>query len=178
MSDQFTTKETPTAAKTEQPGPIIRMIGWSRYVVVIAVIGTFIGSVVLLLVGSFELFSALAETVATFGSGHQSGELKVALIESVESFLVAVTLLIITLGLYQLFVGSVGNLPVWLITRSVNDLEKRLVGMVISVLAVVFMIQAVQWQHGLDILWFGLAIGAVVLAISVFLLQESSSHHE
>ncbi|HQY94302.1 YqhA family protein [Caldilinea sp.] len=161
-----------------QRSPVLRMIGWTRYIALIAVFGTFLGSALLLVIGSVELFSAIFAAIEALGEPHLSEAFKIALIESVDTFLVAVVLLIIALGLYQLFVGPIDRLPPWLEAHSVNDLEKRLTGMVVTVLSVIFLTQVVQWQSGLDILWIGLAIGVVVLAISVFLYQESRHDHK
>jgi len=109
----------------------------------------------------------------------RSAGLKLVLIESMDTYLVATVLFLISLGLYQLFIDSTLPLPEWLQTRSVDDLEKRLSGMVVTVLSVIFLTQAVQWQGGQDILWYGLAVGAVILGVSFFLYQEAQHHkHE
>ena len=47
-----------------------------------------------------------------------------------------------------------------------------------NVLSVIFLTQAVQWQSGQDILWYGLAIGAVIAGVSFFLYQETQRHKQ
>ena len=58
-----------------------------------------------------------------------------------------------------------------------EDLEKRLAGMIVVVIAVIFLTQVLQWAGDINILWIGLAIAGVILAISVFLYQESRGGH-
>ncbi len=151
---------------------ILRVIGWSRYITILAVFGTFVGSLFLLIVGTLDLITAIVAAFASIGESHVSGHLRIELVETVDTFLVAIVLIVIALGLYQLFVGPIDGLPAWLRARHVGDLEKRLSGMVVTVLAVIFMIQAVQWDSGIDILWIGLAIGAVIVAVAYFLRHE------
>lgn len=165
--------------KKSKGNTMLRAVGWSRYITVLAVFGTFIGALFLLIVGTFDLVSAIATAFVTIGEPQVSGHLKIELVETVDTFLVAIVLIVIALGLYQLFVSPIDGLPPWLRAHSVGDLEKRLAGMVITVLSVIFLIQAVQWDSGIDILWIGLAVGVVIAAIAFFLRQEEElSDHE
>jgi uncharacterized membrane protein YqhA len=151
---------------------VMRAMGYSRYIIVLAVLCTFLGSAVLVVIGTFEMLSSIWHVVFSVPRVG-SGELKLAMIESVETFLVATVLLLIALGLYQLFVSRLTGLPPWLQTHSVDDLEKRLAGMIVVVMAVSFLTQVIQWTEGVNILWLGLATGSVILAVSIFLYQES-----
>ncbi len=166
--------------RTEGSGrTIMRVVGWGRYITVLAVFGTFVGAILLLIVGTIDLLTAVVTAFASIGGSHVSDHLKIELVETVDTFLVAIVLIVIALGLYQLFVSPISGLPPWLRANGVGDLEKRLAGMVITVLAVIFLIQAVQWDAGIDILWIGLGVGAVILAIAYFLrIEDEDSPHE
>ena len=155
----------------------IRLISSSRYIVWLAVICTFVGSAALMLIGTYEVFYAIWQAALHLSAQH-NGELKLVLIESVDTFLVATVLLMIALGLYQLFVNRELQLPAWLNTSSVEDLERRLAGMIIVVMAVLFLTQVIQWNGTIAILWLGLAVGAVIFAISAFLYQEARHKHD
>lgn len=156
----------------------MRLLGASRLIMILAVVGGFLGAFLLLVVVTWELIAEIWEAVIVHGT-LRSAELKLVLIESMDTYLVATVLFLISIGLYQLFIDSEIPLPAWLQTRSVDDLEKRLSGMVVTVLSVIFLTQAVQWQSGQDILWYGLAIGAVIAGVSFFLYQETQRHkHE
>lgn len=157
---------------------LMRLLGASRLIMILAVVGGFLGAFLLLVVVTWELIAEIWEAVIVHGT-LRSAELKLVLIESMDTYLVATVLFLISIGLYQLFIDSEIPLPAWLQTRSVDDLEKRLSGMVVTVLSVIFLTQAVQWQSGQDILWYGLAIGAVIAGVSFFLYQETQRHkHE
>lgn len=143
-----------------------------RIVMVIAAAAIFIGATILLLAAAGQMVRAVIVEIVGFPE-ISPDVLRVALIESVDIMLVSTVLYIIAIGLYELFVDSRmrPRLPRWLRTYDITDLEARLVGMVITVLAVIFMTQALEW-HGDNILEFGLAIGAVIAAMSLFLYIE------
>ncbi|MBK8049403.1 MAG: YqhA family protein [Anaerolineales bacterium] len=152
----------------------IRLISSSRYIVWLAVVCTFVGAAALMLIGTYDVIWAIWQA-ATHLSAEHNGELKLVLIESVDTFLVATVLLMIALGLYQLFVNSELELPRWLNTRNVEDLERRLTGMIVVVMAVIFLTAVIKWDGTITLLWLGLAIGVVTFAVSFFLYQET--HH-
>ena len=152
---------------------LLRFFGNFRYIMVLAVVGTCVGSAVLLVIGTLEIFAAIWNAIV----GVYSGELKVALIDSVDTFMVATVLLVIAFGLYQLFVNPTVDLPLVLQTKSFAELEQRLASMVIVVLGVIFLTEAFQWHGDANFLGFGLAIGVVILGISAFLYQEAHGAH-
>jgi uncharacterized membrane protein YqhA len=169
---------SPTIEKKAQRALLARMIGGTKYIMVVAVIGIFIGSMVLLISSAIQMFTSVWDVL--FGDPNYHGdELRVDLIESVDTVLVATVLYMIAIGLYQLFINRSLELPSWLQTDGLEDLETRLGGMVITVLSVIFVTVALESRGEKDILNFGLAIAAIVLAVSVFLFVEGKhSHHE
>jgi uncharacterized membrane protein YqhA len=65
-------------------------------------------------------------------------------------------LFVIAVGLYQLFFTSMMMpLPRWLLVHDVGDLERKLIGLVITVLSVVFLGQIVTWDGQRDLLGSG-----------------------
>lgn len=89
------------------------------------------------------------------------------LIQTVDIFLLATVLYIVALGLYELFIDDSLKLPDWLKVRTLEDLKIRLLGIVAVILPITFLGKVVEWKSGNDILWLGLSIGAVLLAIAV-----------
>ena len=82
-------------------------------------------------------------------------------------------LFVISIGLYQLFTAKpLTPLPDWLRVRDVGDLERKLIGLVVTVLSVVFLGQVVTWDGQRDLLGFGVAIGAVITGLAFFLRYE------
>ena len=166
---------TNSSEQQEKPNLIARMAGWTRFAIVLAVLGIFIGSLTLLISSTMEMILAIWD-VLTGASNTGAGSLRVILIEVVDSVLVAIVLYVIAIGLYQLFINPQVVLPAWLQTRNLNDLDHRLAGMSITVLGVIFVTVALESHGTKDILGFGLAIAAVIAAISFFLYQ--SGKHE
>lgn len=136
----------------------------------------FIGSTILLIGAITEMARAIIGELLKFPE-ISAEHLRLSMIESVDIVLVCTVLYIIAVGLYELFVdeGLRERLPSWLVTHDISDLEGRLTSMVVSVVAVIFLTQVFSWQ-GDDFIGFGLAIAAVIAAISLFLYVEKRSH--
>jgi len=96
-------------------------------------------------------------------------------IELVDLFLVGTTLYIIALGLYELFFDPHLPSPAWLIIRNLDDLKAKVLGVVIVILAVLFLGQALTWDGERDLLRFGGAVALVIAALTYFLGQKSRS---
>ena len=167
------TPAMPPAA--EPPKPLLaRVFGATRYIMALAVLGIFVGSVALLLSGAFDIFAAVWHQLTDTGASR--GDLRLHMIEAVDTILVATVLFVIAAGLYQLFVHPALNLPPWMQTDSVDDLELRLAGMVVTILSVIFLTAALEWEGEGGLLGFGLAIASVIAAVALFLYQESRHH--
>jgi uncharacterized membrane protein YqhA len=140
----------------------------SRYIVLLGIFGTFLAALALFLFGFFGIISAVwdALTIADPFSYKHLKELSIILIQEIDVFLLATVLYIITLGLYELFIDEALDLPHWLEVRTLDDLKARQLGVIIVLLPVTFLGQLVQWKQGQDILWLGLAVGIVLLAIA------------
>ncbi len=150
-----------------------RLLSTSRYLVVIAVAGSFVASLTLMIYGGLETVLAV---VRTLSSGHLAPEdvreLAYYFIEVVDLFLLATVFYIIALGLYELFIDDSIPLPAWLVIHSLDDLKGKLVGVVIVVLGVLFLGQALSWDGESDILRYGTANALVIGALSYFLSRR------
>jgi uncharacterized membrane protein YqhA len=165
----------------KQPTLFTRMFGATRYIMTLAVLAIFLGAAVLLVVAVFEMARGIWSNVivAEHSVDDVTLSLRVAVIDAVDTMLVATVLLIIAFGLYQLFVDPSlrSQLPHWLRVSGIGDLETRLAGMAIVVLGVIFLTQALESHGQGDLLGFGLAVAAVIAALSLFLYQESKHVH-
>ena len=92
-----------------------------------------------------------------------------------DAFLVGATLVVVAVGLYELFVvrrqGS-GNplLPNWLRMRDLEDLKARVISMLILVSAITFVDVLVAAEGGWRAdLFTGLAVAVMVVALTIFL---------
>ena len=141
----------------------------SRYLVFIAVVGSLMATLTLLLLGVYEIGEVL---LGIWHDGIESKKIVLAFIESIDTFLMGTVFLIISIGLYELFIDSTLKVPEWLEINSLNDLKAKLVGVVIIVLSVIFLGNTANWKGGTEILYLGVGIGAVIVALTYFLSQK------
>jgi uncharacterized membrane protein YqhA len=150
-----------------------RALAASRYLIVIAVLGTFIASLGLLVYELLVVAVALVDIVQMGNVSPRSAKvLAVALIETVDVFLIAVAVYITSLGLYALFVDSTLPMPPWLRVNDLEDLKNNLVSVVIAVLAVLFLGETVAWDGSRDLLALGAALALVIAALNFFLARK------
>lgn len=112
--------------------PIGRAVGALRHLTLIAVAGLGLLSLTTFawaVAKSVKLVDGLLE-----GQWKRSAAL-VTLLQAVDVYLLAVVLLIVSLGLYELFVGDL-DLPRWLVVHSFDDLKKTIVDVLVVFVAV------------------------------------------
>jgi uncharacterized membrane protein YqhA len=150
-----------------------RVLASSRYIVLIAVVGTFAASLTLLVYEAIVVAEAVIRIIAE-GRVSAAGAkvLAVGLIEAVDIFLIAIAVYIISLGLYALFIDDALPVPRWLEVHDLEDLKANLVSIVIAVLAVLFLREAVGWDGERDLLRFGAVLALVIAALTFFLFLK------
>lgn len=141
----------------------------SRFLVIIAVIGSLAAALTLLVFGFYEIGEVLLKIPK---GAIDSKTVVLKFIEIVDSFLLATVFLIIAIGLYELFIDVKLDIPQWLEIKSLDDLKAKLVGVVIIVLGVIFLGNTARWTGGTEILYLGFGIAAVVAALTYFLSQK------
>jgi uncharacterized membrane protein YqhA len=147
-----------------------KLLPATRYLVGIAVAGSMLAATGLFVYSAIDLLRLLQEA---FSAGKVSAkgakELVVGSIQVVDQFLLGTVLYIIALGLYELFIDDTLKLPAWLEVHNLDDLKGKLTGVVILVLGVLFLGKAVNWEGEENILPFGVAVAAVIAALTYFL---------
>ncbi|HCD36153.1 YqhA family protein [Chlorobium phaeovibrioides] len=146
-----------------------RLLAASRYLVLLAVLALFAATITLLLYGTISV-GWLIFDAATSGALSSKGakSLVLGFIENADLFLVATALHIMALGLYELFIDDTIPMPPWLQIHTLDDLKTKLIGVIVVVLAVVFLGHAVTWHGDHSIIYFGGAIGAVIASLAIF----------
>lgn len=153
------------------------ILAGSRFFIAIAVLGTFVSSVVLIVSGTLSVFRITIDALRDGDAGvDASKHLAVDFLQLVDIFLLGTALYIIALGLYELFIDDSLPMPKWLIIATFEDLKEKLIGVIIVLLGVSYLGTAVTWTGGGDILNLGVATGAIILALAIALYLSSKSH--
>lgn len=97
------------------------------------------------------------------------GQVILASLKAIDTVLLGVMFFVIGLGLFELFIRPIENLPDWFHMENIDQLKATLVKVTIVVLAVTFTGRIVTWDGQTDLLGYGLALGAVIVALSYFL---------
>jgi len=92
----------------------------------------------------------------------------VEVLTAVDAILLGTVLLVIGYGLYELFVDTELDVPAWLQIKDLDDLKSKLIGVVVAIIAVVFVGVLVDSTRAGDVLAYGAGAGAVVLGLGVF----------
>lgn len=147
---------------------LARALGFTRLIVALGVFSALAFSLALFIAAIVQAYHTIGEAFRHLGEPETTKHLLVAAVEQADTLLVGVALLIIALGLQGLFVGRLQNVPEWLQVASFDDLKQKLLGVVVTALAVNFFAVALEWTGGSDILVYGAAIAAVILAVGVY----------
>lgn len=85
----------------------------------------------------------------------------VRLLEVIDVFLLGTVLVILAIGLVELFITPL-RLPAWLVITSLADLKGKFIDVLQLVAAIKFIEKAVVAKSALDVLWYGLAVAVVI----------------
>ena len=142
-----------------------RLIELSRFAVAVPAVTSIIASFVLMAIGVWEVVMTIVHLLDSSVSVKLT---VVAILTSVDTFLLATVLLVIGYGLYELFVDSEVTLPQWLQIRSLDDLKTKLIGVTVAILGVVFLGALVDRKDANSVMLIGVGVGAVVLGLAAF----------
>ena len=142
-----------------------RLFEISRYAVIIPSAASIIGAIVLMILGSIEIVRSAVDVVA---KQVPLKETVVAILTSVDAILLGTVLLVIGYGLYELFIDTNLEVPDWLEINTLDDLKAKLIGVVVAIIAVIFVGVLVDTKSPSEVLYYGVGAGAVVLALAAF----------
>ena len=142
-----------------------RLIELSRFAVAVPAVTSIIASFVLMGIGVWDVVTSIVYLVDASVSMKLT---VVAILTAVDTFLLATVLLVIGYGLYELFVDAEVKLPEWLEIRSLDDLKTKLIGVIVAILAVVFLGALVDRSDANSVMLIGAGVGAVVIGLAAF----------
>lgn len=148
-----------------------RAVASSRFLIIFAVLGTFLAATALLIYGAYDTYKVIAEVIGNIGA-IKAKQILLDVIELIDVFLLSTVFYVIAVGLYELFIQDSLPLPAWLEFHTLDDLKSKLVGVIVVALAVLFLGQIVSWDGKTDLLGYGVAIALVITALTYFLRQQ------
>lgn len=95
----------------------------------------------------------------------------IALLKTVDTYLLALVQLIIAVGLYELFVGEL-SVPEWLRVESIDDLKKSIIDILVIFVAVKGIEGLLKQETPLDALTFVGAASSLILVLTLFRLAK------
>lgn len=151
-----------------KPKPVQSLLLASRYIILFAIIGSFIGAVAVQVYG-FWLAVGLVFTMVKTGVAidvESAKSISVTFVVLIDFFLIGVLLYIFSIGLYQLFIAPDKRLHGTIVVHNLEQLKEKLVVTISVLLLASFAVAVVDWHGGWDILALGAGIGLVLLALA------------
>ena len=151
-----------------------RILGLTRYAVVVPAVASIIGALLLMAQGSISMVTVVIDAI---GNASSLKESIVDVLTAIDAILLGTVLLVIGYGLYELFIDADIEVPFWLRVNNLDDLKSKLIGVVVAIIAVVFVGVFVDSNRSEDIISYGVGAGALVagLAIFAFATRKDSS---
>lgn len=162
----------------------------SRYLSLLAVVGSIVSSVALFLRGCMVIFESIRHFFIDLTAGKVDPNYEKMfeeLVSSVDIFLFALVLVIFGVGVYELFISKIDPVerendtrPSWLRIASVDDLKSSLGKVILMVLIVAFFKHTLELskdQWGPITLLY-LSIGILLIAAALYLTHKSGKEGE
>ncbi len=142
-----------------------KLMSVTRYVVFVPAIASIIGALLLMAQGSYAMVMAVIDTIT---ESYALKETIVEVLTAVDAILLGTVLLVIGYGLYELFIDAELDVPLWLRVHNLDDLQSKLIGVVVAIIAVVFVGVFVDSNRTEDVIAYGVGAGALVAGLAIF----------
>jgi uncharacterized membrane protein YqhA len=142
-----------------------RLLGLTRYAVIVPALAAIVGALLLMAQGSIEMLQVAFDAIT------KDSPLKETIVEvltAVDAILLGTVLLVIGYGLYELFIDAEIDVPEWLRVENLDDLKSKLIGVVVAIIAVVFVGVFVDSNRAGDVISYGVGAGALVVGLAIF----------
>ncbi|MEJ7839854.1 MAG: YqhA family protein [Thermomicrobiales bacterium] len=160
-------------------GPEFAIIGRSRFLIGIAIVGTMLSATTLMIFGFIIVLKTIWETFTDSQYDVEAAKhLSVVFIELTDLFLFAMVLYVVSIGMYQLFINPDVKIPAWMHVSDLADLKTQLINVIVVLLAVSFLAIATTWTSDRSILYFGAAVGIVILSLAGFNVAHHRMTHD
>lgn len=141
-----------------------KLLEKTRYLAFIGITSLLLASIAAFGWGAVKTFNAIILIITSYG---KDSYIAVSLIELVDSFLIAIALLIFSVSMYELFVSKL-DLPDWMLAHNLHELKTKLSSVIVLVMAVKFLEHLVEWKEPNDSLFFAIAVSVVATTLIAF----------
>lgn len=142
-----------------------KLFGATRYAVLIPSLASIFGALLLMALGSYEMVLVIIDSITSESSLKES---IVSVLTAVDAILLGTVLLVIGYGLFELFIDDELPVPLWLRVYDLDDLKSKLIGVVVAIIAVVFVGIFVDANRSADVISYGVGAGALVVGLAIF----------
>lgn len=142
-----------------------KLMSVTRYVVFVPALASIVGALLLMAQGSYAMVMAVIDSVT---ENYALKEIIVEVLTAVDAILLGTVLLVIGYGLYELFIDAELDVPLWLRVNNLDDLKSKLIGVVVAIIAVVFVGVFVDSNRTEDVIAYGVGAGALVAGLAIF----------
>jgi uncharacterized membrane protein YqhA len=140
------------------------LIERARYLALVGIFGLLVGAIAALYVGAEKTIKVLQTAFLHYESNSPTLYI---LFECLDSFLVAIALIVIAVSIYELFIGDL-EVPDWMLVKNLNELKAKFSFVLIPVMAVKFVQKLLQSESALETLYYGIAVAIVSIALTAF----------
>lgn len=150
-----------------------RILVNSKYLSVITIVLTMLAAISLYIAASMSFVSIIIDAIlAGPWLPKVAKETAIGFLNIIDLLLIAISLQMIAIGIYRIFLNSDLDVPPGLSVLSLGDLKVSMVKMVGIVLIILFLENAFKLGPGVPILYFGIAIAVVVAAFGWAIREE------
>ncbi len=144
-----------------------KLLERSRYLSYIGIISLLIAAFAAYLWGILRTANAIQVMIVSLG---KAPGISIEFIEVIDSFLIATTLLIFSVSMYELFIGDL-ELPDWMLAHNLYELKAKLSSMIVLVIGIKFLQKMLETKDAQKVLYIGIAaslMAAVLIAFGYF----------
>mgnify|MGYP003839948215 CR=1 FL=1 len=142
-----------------------KLLSMTRYAVVVPALASILGALLLMAQGSIEMVMVVMQAISNELSLKES---IVDVLTAIDAILLGTVLLVIGYGIYELFIDAEIDVPTWLRVDDLDDLKSKLIGVVVAIIAVVFVGIFVDSNRASDVISYGVGAGALVVGLAIF----------
>jgi len=161
-----------------------KILWQSKIMVILAVISAMFGALVLIIMGTYDIYLVISEIFGVFTKEIPyekfNKEAIIYIVSAIDTFLIATVLMIFGIGLYEIFISKIeyaernidSKASTVLVIHSLDELKNKLIKVIIIVLIVTYFKYAISIKYTEISQLLYLSVGIALIAVAVFLLNK------